>query len=121
MTTAGRPRTLVHPIKRIIVRAGADTQAQIDALTAGSSETASDLLRRLVLEAWEGAAGAPEAPPEFMLAKPYKDEKPAGLLLSEKHDGWRVRWVASRRALVTRGGNVRTAPGGFVEGSPDRG
>lgn len=52
----GRPRELVHPVTELRVRVGQLERAQLEALTAGG-ETVSELVRRLLLEAVEGASG----------------------------------------------------------------
>ena len=55
----------------------------------------------------------------FLLAHVYDDRDPTGLLISEKLDGVRAKWIAKDRQFISRLGNVFFAPSFFTKDLPD--
>lgn len=57
----------------------------------------------------------------FLLAHTYEDEDhdPRGMLMSEKLDGVRAKWLANERIFISRAGNQFHAPDWFTQDFPD--
>jgi DNA ligase-1 len=57
----------------------------------------------------------------FALAETYEDEDhdPKGMLMSEKLDGVRAKWIGKERIFISRGGNQFFAPDWFTADLPN--
>jgi len=62
-------------------------------------------------------ATANPSAPALALLRDWQGSDPAGWLMSEKLDGWRVLWTG--REYVTRGGQVLDVPASWLRGMPD--
>lgn len=67
------------------------------------------------------AAAKKVADNAFLLAETYDDEEhdPKGMLMSEKLDGVRTKWIGKERIFISRGGNQFHAPDWFTKDLPD--
>ena len=56
----------------------------------------------------------------FLLAETYEDEEhdPKEMLMSEKLDGVRTKWIGKERIFISRGGNQFHAPDWFTQDLP---